>query len=460
MSVVDAPCESSSWIEQYQLFERLLPRDELQQRAPSAEQTLYTPFVVLNLMIYQRLHHNASLEEAVSQLLLHFPQHVLPECKRAQQRNFSADNGAYCKARQRLDIDVIGWISQHVFDTLVASYPYRFQGRQAFVIDGSTAPLDPRGKDLHQEFPPAVNQYGESPWPLMHLVLGFELSTGAALEPEIGAMYGPNAKSEIDLAESLLDRLPQQSLVLGDRNFGVFAFAHAAVRRGHDVLLRLTKTRFEALRKKAKPLGPGIWQLQWRPSSQDRKSHPTLATDAKVDGFLMEHPLDNGNSLYVFTTLAESVEAMAGVYRLRWGGETNIGDLKGTLSIDGMRGRSVAMVKKELLVAIISHNLTVQVRRLAADKAKVEPRRLSYKGVWSLVIAFLQGIVNVNDEATLQQKFDQLLKGAAQRKLPQRKKPRSFPRQAYAKRSKFPAPKKENKNLDSPEQNNCSGELQ
>ena len=460
MSVVEENSPSRccpSWLEQCQLFGRLLPREDIEQCAPCPPQTLYTPFVVLHLMIYQRLHPEATLEQAVSQLLFHFPRSVLPDCKRARSQDFSSNNGAYSRARQRLDFEVVDLVSQHVFDTLVDSYPYTFAGRQAFIIDGTTSPLDPRGKALLQEFPPAENQHGTSPFPLMHLAMAFELSTGAALAPEVGAMYGPHASSEIDLAQGLLERLPEQSLVLGDRNFGVFAFAHAAVSRGHEALLRLTKSRFESLRKKAAQLGQGLWRLKWQPTRQDRKKHPELPQDALVEGWLMEHPLGDGTSLYLFSTLEETVAAMAAVYKLRWGGETNIGDLKGTLSMEGLRGRSPEMVMKELWMTIVSHNLTVHVRRLAAEQAQLQPRQLSYKGVWSLVIAFLQGIVDLCDEADLQDEFDRLLRAAAQRKLPKRKKTRSFPRQAYAKRQKFPT-RKRGTDPDEPGQNNDSRE--
>ena len=54
----------------------------------------------------------------------------------------------------------------------------------------------------------------------------------------------------------MLKRLPEGSLLVADRNFGIFAFAHAAVTAGHGVLLRLTRKRFAALLRQAQPAGP------------------------------------------------------------------------------------------------------------------------------------------------------------------------------------------------------------
>jgi hypothetical protein len=36
-------------------------------------------------------------------------------------------------------------------------------------------------------------------------------------------MYGPEAVGEIALAQGLLQRLPKNSILLADRNFGIFA---------------------------------------------------------------------------------------------------------------------------------------------------------------------------------------------------------------------------------------------
>jgi hypothetical protein len=56
------------------------------------------------------------------------------------------------------------------------------------------------------------------------LVLAHELASGAALRPEVGAMYGPAADSEVALAVRLIPRIPAKSVLMADRNFGVFGF--------------------------------------------------------------------------------------------------------------------------------------------------------------------------------------------------------------------------------------------
>lgn len=151
----------------------------------------------------------------------------------------------------------------------------------------------------------------------------------------------------------------------------------------------------------------------------------------------MHKQLPDGQMLYLFSTLDENIDPMADLYEKRWRAETNIGQFKSTLCGEAFRSKTVEMVHKELLMAIDSYNLTVQVRRLAAQKGGVAPRELSLQSVWSLVIVFFQCIAGVRTEQEIAEEFEKLIDLAGKKKLPKRKKPRSYQRSAYPKRKKF-----------------------
>src|SRR5262249_4640805 len=243
--------------------------------------------------------------EAVDELKFRFPQQSLPVCKRAHGRHFSSNTGAYSRARSRLELDTAQLIADHVCDTLSPATPPSLGARRCFAFDCSTVLLQPEPA-LLGAFPGASNQHGESPFPVLHLALAHEMGSGMALRPQYGAKYGPKAVGEVPLAAPLLGRLPQRSIVLGDQNFGIFAFAWEAHQAGYGALLRLTKARFGALVKKGRPLGPGRWRLNWRPSKAERRKHPELPEDAQLSGWLMaqevEHPEQGELTLYLFST--------------------------------------------------------------------------------------------------------------------------------------------------------------
>jgi len=435
----------SPHLSEWQLFRKLLPASILNDLDPAAPQAAYTPWIVTWLMIFQRLHGNASLNDAAAEFALRFPAQALPDCKRAREGILSVNSGSYSLARSRLHTRVLHWAVTNVFDSLIGAFPPSWRDRRAFLIDGSTLQL-PSTPGLRAAFPPARNQHGDSHWPILHLAVAHELASGLAVVPEVGPMYGPEAVAEVTLARRLLARLPARSILLADRNFGIFAFAHAAVAAGHDVLLRLTQSRFTALRQQARPDGVGRWVVEWRPSRWDRKRHPDLPADATIKGWLHEVRVSDTLILWLFTTAAASGEEMAALYGQRLHVETDIGDLKGILKLDELRGRSTDVVEKELLAGVLAYNLANQVRRLAAARLQIEPRRLSFAGVWSLLKAFMAGLLENKTPAEAEVEFERLLRAAGQRKLPRRPKGRSYPREVIPRRRKFP----ERKHTQSP----------
>src|SRR5437870_9877214 len=92
--------------EERRLFGQLLCPEFLNALDPPEPSAVYTPYVVVWLLVYQRLHGNASLNDAVAELLTNFPRHALPDCKRTRDDRLSANTGAYSRARSRLPYDV------------------------------------------------------------------------------------------------------------------------------------------------------------------------------------------------------------------------------------------------------------------------------------------------------------------------------------------------------------------
>ena len=123
--------------------------------------------------------------------------------------------------------------------------------------------------------------------------------------------------------------------------------------------------------------------MSWTPSEKERKANSGLPADARLEVFLHEVKLENGEPLYLVTTLAVPSDAAAEYYSHRYDVEHDIRDLKVTLDIENIRAKSVEMVRKELLCSIVAYNLLLHLRREAAQLADVEPRRLSFTKVWT-----------------------------------------------------------------------------
>lgn len=418
-----------------EMLRQLLPDEELNRRQPSGPATVYTTLVTLWMMTLQRLGGGQTLQTVVKEVLAH-NRALLPDNKRLREGTLSETSGAYAQARRRLNLETVEFFANRVCDSLLAASPPWYDGRRAFVLDGTTVTLAPT-PELRDAFPPATNQHGDSVWPVALLLMVHELQSGCALPPAIGAMYGANNTSEAQLARTIARRLPRASLVLADSGFGIFSVAHALVGAGHGILFRLTKTRFQALQRVATPLereaGRATWRLQWTPSAKDRQNNPELPADAALDVRLHEVPLAD-ESLYLVTNLAISSEQAGQWYARRYDVEHDIRDVKVTLDTENLRAKSVAMVKKELLTSLVAYNLVVQFRRQAAKLAGLPPRRLSFTGVWNTFQSFLLTQPPCSAPEWIE-RYEAALRIAARDKLPNRPG-RSYPRRAHPRRAK------------------------
>ena len=419
-----------------EMLRAIIPDEELELLAPTGPTTVYTTSITIWMLILQRLGKGKTNNDVVKDVLSSSRQ-LLPDNKRVREMTLSKKSGAYSEARQRLPLEVVELFADRVCESFVRQTPSWFGELRAFNIDGTTMTLSPTS-ELRKVFPPAVNQHGETVWPVMLMLVAHELQSGAALPPEVGAMYGNGNTSEAKLARRLAKRIPPKSVILADSGFGIFSVAYAMTREGHQILLRLTKSRFKSMRRAAQLLeetdSTKTYRLTWIPSAKDRNTNPDLPADASLDVFLHEVELDNGETLCLVTTLGISAKHAADFYQRRYDVEHDIRDLKVSLSLEHLRCRSEEMMRKELLTSVVAYNLVVQFRRQAAEIAKLPPRRLSFKEVWYTFRSFL-----LNQPpcalSQWQTRFAEALQIAAKDKLPNRPG-RTFKRKAHPRRPK------------------------
>ncbi|WP_026012065.1 hypothetical protein [Singulisphaera acidiphila] len=105
--------------------------------------------------------------------------------------------------------------------------------------------------------------------------------------------------------------------------------------------------------------------------------------------------------------------------------------------MEEMRGRSTEMVAKELASATVAYNMANLIRRMAAARVEIAPRRLSFNRVWSLVKVLLLESLDTTDPAKIQERIDLVLRMSGQCKLANRPG-RHYPREVIARRRKFP----------------------
>jgi hypothetical protein len=265
--------------------------------------SVYTAQVVIWLMILQRLQPRGTLSGGVEALLSGAADSLLSGCERAQRKLISHRTGGYSHARQRLPKILCRQVLAELIMRL-REILHPGGGRSAYVLDGSSLELE-SSPALRRVYPPSQNQRGRAHWPVLRMVVLHEVETGLAEAPHWGPMYGAEAVSEQQLAEKAMDALRPGSIVVGDRNFGVFSVAWQAHRRGLGVVVRLTGER--ARKIAGGPISAeGEQEVCWTPSRFDGRRQGGMPAEAKITGRLIAKRIGRGKSkewLYLFVTL-------------------------------------------------------------------------------------------------------------------------------------------------------------
>jgi len=216
----------------------------------------------------------------------------------------------------------------------------------------------------------------------------------------------------------------------------------AADQQGHPVALRLTPVRARHLTGGA--LREGMDQrVVWKPSRDDRRSHPGLPVNACVTGRLIVRQVKPSNGtepflLALFATLADPPEEIVNLYGQRWNVEVDLRTLKGTLQLEELTCSTSSMVAKEIDLALLSYNLVRSVQYLTARKAGLEPRAFSFTKVRNVLNAFLPQIAAAQDERQARKYSEDMLYYLDRTKLPRRRRS-TYPRAVWPQPKAYPA---------------------
>lgn len=424
------------------LFEQAMPAHRLQEldgqdKNRGGQIQVFTLPVVVEMMLLQRLRAQGSQQDVVDALTMGGLDHLLADCKRVREERVSSNTGGYARACGRISLSVL----ERICDDSLAELGQRMEPepelhRRVLLLDGTSLSV-PHTSDLLHAYPPASNQFGEGHWGIMKVVALHDVQTGIALRPAWGAMYGKAAVSEQQLAAQAIAQSPAESVILGDSNFGTFEFAYTVAQSRRHSIFRLTKARAQAMGA-TRLLPTGETRFCWRPSRWERHHHPELPADAEIHGRLIAVTC-NGfrDPWYLFTTLEDDWEKVVALYAKRWNLELDLRTLKHTLRMDRLRGRSKAAVEKELLIGVVAYGLVRCFMALAARRAGLNPRELSFTRAYGLLNAAAGKLCSA-DPAVRTKTLDRILDYIAKSKLPKRRKPRAYPRAIWGPAPSFP----------------------
>lgn len=132
---IQSLCERLSQILEEAHFDSILSSLGVQRN-----RSVFTPALVVWLMIFQRLHPTHTLSRAVAELKSGRLNHLLDDCKRSRSGVISGNTGAYSKARERLPKEVAIEAADMIFAHFCPDGDERllWHGYRIFAMDGTT----------------------------------------------------------------------------------------------------------------------------------------------------------------------------------------------------------------------------------------------------------------------------------------------------------------------------------
>ncbi len=374
------PLDQSEFVRGY------LSKEDLTAAAAAANyqwrERVWTPMLTLWTFLLQVLHPGWVCREVVA--------HVLAQHEAAgAPLKASPDPSAYSQGRKRLPLSLFPYALRKVGETLEAKVGAgsRWCGRRVWVVDGSSCSM-PDTPELQKAFGQPAGQKKGCGFPVAKLVAMFCWASGAVLDVAVG----PYRSNELALWRQLWGQLKAGDVVLGDRFFGAYADLAQLRARGCDGVFRLRGSRARALNfRQGRRLGQNDRLFTWsRPAQCPRTLTPeefallpetltvrVLRFDTQIKGF-------RSRRILVVTTLLDPkafpLEKIAALYRDRWTVELRIREVKTTLQMEVLRGRSEDIVRKEIYLHFLAYNLIRALMWQAAHTHSHPLHRLSFAG--------------------------------------------------------------------------------
>jgi Transposase DDE domain len=346
--------------------------DKTEAYLPEHRERLYPPTVTLSMFMMQALNEDGSCQKAVNGW-----------AARRVAEGLSANSvrtGAYCKARQRLPVEMAMALTRETGQLLSARAQagWRWRGRTVKLVDGSGISM-PDTPENQERYPQPESQAEGVGFPLARIIAVICLSTGAVMEAAMGP-YSGKGSSELGLLRSLGAAFSAGDVMLADAfycNYFLIAMLWAA---GVEVLFEQNGARITDFRR-GKRLGKCDHLVHWpkpksRPQWMTQEHYETFPSEitvreVKVDGQIL-----------VTTMLHHRRVRKAELSRLygrRWNVELDLRNIKITLGMDVLSCQTPQMNEKEMWVHLLAYNLIRLLMTQAALNAGVQPRELSFK---------------------------------------------------------------------------------
>ncbi len=393
----------------------------LRKRRLPAEQVIW---LVLGMALYR----NRRIDELVASLDLALP----------GRRGPTPAPSAVAQARDRLGDEPMRWL----FEVCAEKWAHEgarelaWRGLAVYGVDGTTArvPDSPENR-LHFGSQDAGEKRGTSGYPLVRIVTLMALRTH-----QLAAVrFGPYSVGEVTYAKGLWAQVPDNALVIVDRNFFDSSALYPLQEHGANRHW-LIRTKSNLKWRTLKTLGSGDDLVAMEPARRTRQRNPELPPVWTMRAIRYERAGFRPQTL--LTSLLDPVrypaEEVVALYHERWEIELGYDEVKTDMleRQEAIRSRKPRGVAQELWGVALAYNLVRLEMLRIAEEAGVPPNRISFIMALRL-IRDEWAWATVTSPGAIPRHLRELRAEVARFVLPPRRTERSYPRAVKLKMSNY-----------------------
>jgi DDE family transposase len=409
-------------------FFNVLTAPELLQKTeaylPEHRERLYPPTETLSMFMRQVLSADGSCQKAVND----WAARRVADGLSVQ----SIRTGAYCKARQRLPLEMITELTRETGRLLNARTRicWQWRGRTVKLVDGTGISM-PDTAQNQACYPQPNSQLEGVGFPAAQVIGVVCLSTGALLQAAMGPRFG-QGNSELGLLRSLESAFSSGDVVLADSLYCDYFSIATLIAAGADIVFEQHGGRKTDFRR-----GLSVGKLDHLVRWKRPKNRPSWMSREHYEfspKYLLLREVRVGNRILVTTLGQRRVckRELNKLYQRRWNVELDLRNIKTTLGMDVLSCQTPQMNEKEMWIHLLAYNLIRLVMAQAAADAGVHPREISFKHTVQIWIGWSSQV-----RGTQLERCPDLFRLIAQRKVGNRpgrveprarkRRPKSYP---------------------------------
>ena len=357
----------------------------VEDQLPTHRERSFPPTETLSMFLAQVLNSDSSCQKTVNDTAVKRVLGGLSPC--------STSTGGYCKARQRLPLQMVATLARETGEQINKQLPdqWRWQGRRVYLVDGTTVTLPdtPENQEIYPQHKGIKPGLG---FPICRIVGLVCLASGAILNAATGRFNGKGS-SEQTLLRTMLGSFTEGDLIVGDAFFGTYSLLAALLDKGVDAVFEQMGARkrvvdfHRGIRLGAKDHLIELSKPKYKPDWMSQEHYDSLPESLSIRELSVDGRI-------LITTLLSPRKTpkheLKSLYKQRWQIELDFRNIKTTLGMDTLSCKTPEMNEKEIWTYFLAYNLIRLLMVQAALLTDLLPRQLSFKHTVQLWLGWHQ----------------------------------------------------------------------